>query len=251
MRPRSPLGPAEPGEASDQQVDEADRRAATRARIAEDVVVVRQLQAAGFEGRDYDRFTGEMAVYGYKVMDRWTRTRRIFTECAVQHGIHLKVIAWTEDDRASLVQDTLATGHRRFCQHALRGGRWTPDGGACLKTYFVGNLVFAFADEYRPWREAEEARRLAQRELVPTMGAVLSDRTQRVGAVVVDRQTARAGLKELADIDERLPKILVLEAYGYTHIEIAELLGDGTSPKAVEGILYRHRQRLRKEKGHR
>ena len=52
MPPRSPLGPAEPSEASDYQVDEADRRAAIGARIAADHLDVEQLRAAGFQGPD-------------------------------------------------------------------------------------------------------------------------------------------------------------------------------------------------------
>jgi len=245
MRPRTQLGPDE-GPASDQQVEEADRRAATRARIAEDLAVVEQLRTVEFAGPGYEAFARRLLTRGYRVMNVWTRNRKIFFECAKRMIFLTPVEDWTEDDRLTLVQDTLATGHRRFHEHALCGGGWRPEGGATLNTYFTGNLVFAFGDEYRSWYEGEIARRVAQRELVPAMGAVLGDRGQRVGAVVVDRAVARAGLRQLGEqFDPRLPKVLALDVEGYTYIEIAALLGDGTSPRAIEGMVYRHRQRLR------
>lgn len=244
MRPRPPLGPADrPGAASDQQVEEAARRAASRAQIAVDAATVLQLRRAGFQGPDYDLFAHQLVIRGYRVMNVWTLNGRIFGECA-KRMIFLTSIEWSEDDRLSLVQDTLALGHRRFHEHALCGGGWTPDGGASLNTYFTGNLVFAFGDEYRTWYAAEIDRRIKQRELVPTLGAVMGDRTQRVGSLVVDRDTVRAGLAKLAETDPRLPAILALDAEGYTYKEIAEKLADGTGPRAVEGLIYRHRRRL-------
>lgn len=245
MRPRSPFGPADrPAAASGHQAEQADRRAATRAQIAEDQVAVERLRQTGFQGPGYESFAHRLVTRGYRVMNVWTVNRKIFGECRKRMIFLAAIDEWTEDDRASLVQDTLATGYRRFHEHALCAGGWSPEGGASLGTYFVGDLVYAFADEYRPWYNAEIARRIAQRELVPEMGAVLGDRAQRVGALALDRDAVRAGLAHLARIDPRLPKIIALDVEGYTYNEIAELLGDGTSPRAIEGIIYRHRRRL-------
>lgn len=241
MPTRSPFGPADDAHAEprDPEVEEA-RRAELRARLDADRQTVEMLAAAGFQGPVFDLFAHQLISRGHRTMTSWTITKKIFRVCA-KHKIYLTEIEWSEDDRQYLVQDTVTIGYDRFRRGALLERDWKPEGGATLGTYFTGGLIFAFSEQYRKWCRQESKRWLRARELVPEMGLVLADRTQRVGAAVVDRDTARRALQELARQSPRLAKIVALTAEGYSQEEIVEMLADGTTVRAVEGVLRRLR----------
>jgi hypothetical protein len=53
--------------------------------------------------------------------------------------------------RAGFASETVALAVNSFKQQALIEGRWTPDGEATLRTYFIGGCVFVFPNLYRKW----------------------------------------------------------------------------------------------------
>lgn len=243
MPPRWPFGPADDAhtEPRDHEVDRQARREELAARLEEDRLTVERLAADGFTGPAFERFEADLVARGYKTMDSWTRPPRvIFIKCA-DRGIHLTPQEWTSDERFDLVQDTVSTGYRRFHDGALCRREWKAERGAGLFTFFTGGLIYAFSEHYRTWQAAAIARGLQVRELTPEMGMVLADPLQRPGAVVVDRDSV---MRALSDLDPRLAKILALTDEQYSQKEIADMLADGTTPRAVEGILRRHRNRL-------
>ena len=241
MPSHSPFGPADDARAEppDPEVEQA-RRERLRARLDEDERTVQRLAEAGFQGPEFDRFEADLVGRGYRTMHKWTRTRVIFQKCE-DRGILLKRRDWTENERIDLVQDTVATGYRRFCERALHRRQWNARWGSTLNTYFTGGLIFAFSEEYRAWYLVATARALRMRELTPEMGLVLSDPRQRAGAAVVDRDTV---MRALGALDPRLAKALVLTDEQYSQKEIAEILGGSTTPRAVEALLRRHRSAL-------
>ncbi|MFJ5879168.1 RNA polymerase sigma factor [Streptomyces sp. NPDC093088] len=215
---------------------------------ADDLVLIEHLEQLGFEGPEFDAFADRLIGHGQRVVQAWISNRKIFSECA-RRGIRLgdPPSDWSEDERDDIVQDTILRAFNRFKRKALHARNWTPEGGASLKTYFIGTCVYAFADEYRSWLDRRNARRMEIRNLALQLGGSAPvPAHHRVGAVAVDRAAARAALKALHDRDPRLAKIIALESEGYSHDEIATLLDDGTSPRAVEGALYRHRCRIEK-----
>jgi DNA-directed RNA polymerase specialized sigma24 family protein len=243
MPPRWPFGPADDArtEPRDQEVDRQARREALAARLEEDRQTVERLAADGFEGPAFERFAADLVARGYRTMDSWTRPPRvIFIKCA-DRGIPLTQREWTADERFDLVQDTVSTGYRRFCDGALRRREWKAERGAGLFTFFAGGLIYAFSEHYRTWQAAAIARSLQVRELTPEMGMVLADPRQRPGAVVIDRDTV---MRALNSLDPRLAKVLALTDEQYSQKEIADKLADGTTPRAVEAILRRHRNSL-------
>lgn len=243
MPPRSPFGPADdaPTEPRDHEVDRQARREELAARLEEDRQTVERLAADGFAGPAFERFAADLVARGYRTMDRWTLPPRvIFRKCA-ERGIPLTPREWTSDERFDLVQDTVSTGYRRFCAGALRRREWKAERGAGLFTFFAGGLIYAFSEHYRTWQAAAIAHSLQLRELTPEMGLVLADPDQRPGAVVVDRDSVMRALNAL---DPRLAKILALTDEQYSQKEIADTLADGTTPRAVEAILHRHRNSI-------
>ncbi|WP_151775793.1 RNA polymerase sigma factor [Streptomyces abyssomicinicus] len=242
MLPRRPIGP------SAEQPSPQPPTNAPSQQHADDLALVEYLEQSGFQGPEFDFFADQLIDHGLHVLHAWTISRKIFTKCA-HKGIKLgdPPSDWTEDDRCDLVQDTIFRAFKRFKEKALQARQWIPDGGASLKTYFIGSCIYAFADEYRAWLDRQNARRLELRNLAQQLGSSAPTPThQRVGAAVLDRTVARKALQALHARDPRLAMIIALETDGYSHKEIAELLADGTTPRAVEGALYRHRCRIEK-----
>jgi DNA-directed RNA polymerase specialized sigma24 family protein len=205
-----------------------------------DAELVARLARDGFTGPDYVQFAETLARYGYGLITAWVRTQKIFSECAKKgiRGISPPdpVANWSEDDAEDLAQDTVARALVVFRKKALVAGGWRPDGGASLRTYFVGTCLLVFPAVYRR-RENERARRSA------TTAAVQAERLAEVpdpADDVVARQVVADRLNAVPD--RRLRMVLGLAIAGYTHAEIAALLADGTTARGVEGMIYRYRK---------
>jgi len=123
-------------------------------------------------------------------------------------------------------------------RRALSEGRWTVHGGASLKTYFIGACQRAFANAYRRWLREKETALTVGRDRVD----LLSSRADPMADVEATVLTSLAVREGLARLDPRTRDVMLLKAEGLSHDEIAETTG--MTPKAVEGIVYRHRKRM-------
>ncbi|MFB4317813.1 RNA polymerase sigma factor [Actinomadura sp. 21ATH] len=208
------------------------------ARLKADRQLVEFLAAKGFGGPAYHAFANEMARYGIAVLQAWLRSGLIFVKCA-EVGIRLPPpLDWSREDQFELTLETVARAMNRLHRH-LVAGKWDADRGAGLKTYFIRGCVYQFTEPYRAWhrsldqwdqRPAEPDERLMESSPGPEEIAVIRDQ-------------ARQALRNLGDA--RLQAVVVLAADGYEYAEIAEVLGDGTTARSVEGLLYRHRRRAK------
>jgi DNA-directed RNA polymerase specialized sigma24 family protein len=131
----------------------------------------------------------------------------------------------------------------KFRRDALAGKGWRPDGGASLTTYFAGACMFAFATVYKNHRNAQRrhAEAVAASQQSPPV------QVPDVAETVVDQAAAAEHFAAIAD--PRLRIAVQLAADGYSHAEISNLLADGTTPRAVEAMLYRHRKQAREGRG--
>ncbi|MEU5692432.1 hypothetical protein [Actinosynnema sp. NPDC020468] len=229
-----------------------DRRAKWAAEALQrregDVALRDELAAQGFEGTLWWLFTHELARYGYAVVVAWLRTDEMFAQCK-KRGCYPgpPPLDWEWDDVHSLANDTVGQAILDFRERALIGGGWRSDGGASLKTYFVGRCVFAFPNFYRKWRtEQWHRRRLGSAAAGVEDIAGLSSSEQDPADLAV----ARLHLwRSFADIpDERTKRALLLQESGYRVEEIAELLGEA-SKDVVRGLLQRQRKRGRDARG--
>jgi hypothetical protein len=210
--------------------------------------LVERLAAQNFAGWEYDRFIDSLARHGLAVIKPWIRTGYIFERCAARRvrGLPSPMpLSWSAEDIEELALDTVARGIAIFDRDALRKGQWRPDGGASLSTYFIGTCLFAFAEVYRrrytDWQRQVRAEAAAHHELV-----FLED-SPDVADLVVDYDTVTNFLVATTP-DRRMRLVAYLHYEGHTHAEIAAALADGTTARAVEGMLYRYRKQLLLEK---
>lgn len=214
--------------------DERVRLAADQLRRrAVDSEIYRLLRKADFEGPVWEQYAEAMAEYGYAVFHAWVGTGLVFARCA-EAGIGLagSPSLWTVEDRADLVQDTVAGGLFSF-RRSLQRGLWDPLLGASLKTFYVGACKYAFANAFRAWRRALQRGALEEDFMVR-----LVSRDQSPETAVLDRQLAETALAEMGSTNAALVR---LKAAEYSNTEIAELLG--ITVGAVEQRWHRHCRR--------
>ena len=210
-------------------------------RLLADRELAERLHAAGYVGRDWDYFAAELIKYGYAVLVAWMRDGLIWSRLAAKGIGGLPAPPpweWHGETWNDLAGDTLVIAVPKFRDTILATGRWNPDGRASLKTFFIGHCLFRFPNPYRSWHTAVTARQqeipddlAGWREADPTGPGPEHDLVQR------DELT-----RGLAALDDRTRVALVLLDQGYDQAEVADRMG--TTRKAVEMIVRRHRGRL-------
>lgn len=215
------------------------------ARLRIDRELREMLAAQGFAGAAYAVFEEELAGYGCQVMTEWLRTGYIFSLCR-NTGILLFSQPIPDQEIEDLAQETVAEALDAFKRRGLQEGRWCPDSGASLKTYFTRALCLQFANT---WRKRLRARCAPAASSLEMLSSDTESGEPGPAEISLQRDTIRRGL---ADINsERTRVALVLASDGYQHEEIAEILGPGVTPRAVEGYLRRHRQSMTNGNGER
>lgn len=203
------------------------------------------LRASGFRAEYWDLLAEEFVRYGYRVLLAWLATGKIIRKCVMQgHGAPY-VPPWVMTDdpearevRQELVGETLANGLVIF-RGNLEAGRWDPNAGRSLTTYFVAACLYAFPNVLRRWRNGEAKWEKAT-EVMLREGAFLIEPHYHPVSVV----DATVMLESLvADEDERDAQVIRLHFYGYQKTEIAHVLG--MSESAVYRVIRRWRARAR------
>jgi hypothetical protein len=215
-----------------QAVEDVERRASDeqlRARLA----------AAGFAGPEYAQFARDLAAYGIAVCMAKLNSGAFFQDCAdLGRPCGAPPADWDAQDKRSLANETVAVALVRFREDGLVSGGWSPDGGASIKSYFIGACILAFPNVFRFWQRERERWNLISAALAGVPLAQQATATDPAALVLIDEQLS-LGLRSL---DNRTRNVLVLTELGFSQKEIAEVIG--TSDRGVEGILYRHRTRL-------
>lgn len=217
------------------------------------------VRVEGFCGRRWDRLAGDLAAYGWAVLDAWLRTGYIFAKVGaigrpLQHSYTEALELTTNADlRDELCTETVARALKKFRGAALEGTGWSPDGGANLTTFFVGACLQAFNNEFRRWTRHEQSWS-RNRSTDPVTFIERNDRAAEVARAThifddPERATADADHFErlLREFDDKDRAILLLKDAAYSLDEIGELLG--ITARAVEGRLYRLRTNLRGRPG--
>ena len=211
-------------------VPDQDAASGRAARLHADLRLRDALLAEGFGGPAY----AALAAYGHQLMTALVATGYIFTRCREQH-LDLLSLRIPSSDQEDLVQETVAEALRTFNRN-LERGRWHPEGGASLKTYFTGALFRQFANAWRKWLRNKAIHSSFPLEVLP-------DDPESPDPDPADVCAQRDETRRTLALEEaRTQAALLLTGYGYTQDEIAEILG--TTRRAVESLLRRHRTRI-------
>jgi RNA polymerase sigma-70 factor (ECF subfamily) len=204
--------------------------------LAWDRKIWEAVAAANFSGPLYDRLIDQMIRYSLPKMRAVIRSGRIFVLCYQRNG-QIKLSApsrWTGHDHEDLALKAVAEAARRFQRTARTGQGWSPSGGASLATFFMGMCIDEFPNQFHAWLDTR--KRLEHETPV-------SEPIQLAGPAPDDAELARETLREaLRPLTPAQQKAIYLQAQGYSHKEIATMIS--LTPRAVEGLIHRGRQRL-------
>ncbi|WP_327072082.1 ECF-type sigma factor [Kitasatospora purpeofusca] len=216
------------------------RPRANPAKLAADRELYEQLKADEFTGIRYTLFQEDLWRYGWKCLLAWMRDGSFVTRCQQRliffpaPFTEVEELSRREDAREEIAARALATALPSFtCTFEFF---WEPGKGATIRTYFIGQCLFALRDAYREWATGHRRRHRAALDS-DTVRSAESDPEHQ--ALVLDSlQTILEG----ASIEARAVCNLMLTTGG-TQEQIAEQLG--TTRKSVERHLSRLRARAR------
>ncbi|MFG2010785.1 RNA polymerase sigma factor [Micromonospora sp. NPDC048868] len=196
-----------------------------------DRLLVARLAKNNFAGPEYDLVAERLVIAGHRYCRSWIKSGKMSRKCReVGRPVGVLPEGVDRQDVDDLATDTAVEGAALFRRVALIGGRWRPDGGASLLTYYIGACIQVYPGIYRKWhREYRRRHPVEVREELPEAGH----------GGVEDYIVLTAALT--AELDEATWVALKMRAEGASYADIAEMLG--RTPKAVENLLRRGRPR--------
>lgn len=219
-----------------------------RIRLEADAQIVKVLRQYDFTGPLYERLVERLMLYGWRVLLQMMHDGSVFGRCgAVGRPVPKDMIApdWTAEDKEALATDSLIEGLKLFRRLGLVEGRWQPEQGATLATYYVGAVLRCFSGCYKGWYRSRRQRQgeLASASDPRLLEAYLASIPDPRAADPAARCAQRAEIRRTLPL---LPALLrwaaSMAAEGYTQSEIAEKAG--LSQKALENRWRRARHKL-------
>lgn len=219
-----------------------DRREGDRDLIA-------TLEACGFTGRDYDEVAAELARYAVNVLSAWCYRGEILWRAGQKTRFPLPSEPWADAllaDVEDVVNDTIIDALEHFRSDVLIPGKWTPGGGASLKTYFIGQCLFRFCNVYKRWHRGASADFAhAGGDAAEFEEWLVDDRLRSPESVSADRDEVD---RVLGPMPDKLQRAFVMHAVeGLSVEETADQLG--MSPKTLSTQMRRARIKAIKERG--
>jgi DNA-directed RNA polymerase specialized sigma24 family protein len=218
-----------------------------------DEEIVRRLAREHFDpkGPTWRILSETLIAYGYSVFKGWLMTGAVYRAAASHGSAGIRGLAripkdlkLREDDAHDLTATLLTTAIARF-RRTLQDGGWRPNGGASLRTFFVGRCLMELPDVYERWRRQQD--RWA-REVTDVSG--VDD--GRFSADPADAAVASVHLDELLPPTEyeHVRVMLTLAQSGYTVAEISCLFTEAGIPYSeatVRTRISRTRAKVRKQ----
>ncbi|MFE3187862.1 RNA polymerase sigma factor [Nocardia sp. NPDC059240] len=215
-----------------------DATSESDSRAAGDAALFALLLAERFAGPAWELARTEMARYSLGVLRGWLATGHIRAELrAVGRGADLTAaeihrLAIDDHFRDDLLDATVAVALHDFRRRALLGNGWRP-GEAAMTTYLTRRCLYAFLDELRIHRRAQQ-RHQRTIDAVTRHEAARPESDHYAVHDSVRELTGRDRLRhQLAQLDERDRNIVWGKAAGHTNAEIAEIFGE-SGPRTVE-----------------
>jgi hypothetical protein len=131
------------------------------------------LEFSGFAARQWHPVATEFARYGLGVLGAWIAKGTVYGRVRARwgYGVPPPPVEWLDEDAIeTLATETVLVALDKFRIEVLMRHRWDPAKGATLKTFFIGQCLFRFANVYLSWYGAERGRR---RHVIPAETHVL------------------------------------------------------------------------------
>ena len=218
-----------------------DEDTARRLQRLVDQEIVLELQLQGFDTStpEWRVFAVALAEYAYSVFMGWLVSGVVYRMAAQQgggrgvyglekipEGLRLR-----RDDAhavaADLVTQTITAFRAKTLMNPNPDKRWRPDGGASIKSFFIGRCLMELPDVYRRWAR-QEGR---YREQGANYAALNEDELPGQHTNTESAGTAAAMLDGLRnENDPTTMAMFELQAIGYSYEEIAEMLTSAGVP---------------------
>lgn len=233
LKPKASAATADPADAGSVQLREEDlaefsqtKAALHLARLEGDKELVLELMLHGYAGDSWRTFSRALVEYGWQVMKAWIATGRIFEQCRRKGRGVLQANGPRDDDEVKeLAGIVVAVALNAFRDKVLVPGKWDSSRGASLKTFFVGQCVLQFPNEYRRWKPAVE----------PVPLDVHAEHVIQARASASTVAELRAAWSAAPPND--VGKMRVMIEMGFSQAEVAELIG--VTKRSVDSKLYR------------
>jgi hypothetical protein len=136
--------------------------------------------------------------------------------------------SWPDDDVNSIIVEAVIRSVEPFMRSAILQGGWRPEGGAGIKTYFIGSCYFTFATDYRREYRAEmKASETLQRQKPDLELDVIRYIHHSIGRDPEQTVINRVEIRRILALatHARIPEIVFLLADGMTSNEVGATLG--------------------------
>jgi DNA-directed RNA polymerase specialized sigma24 family protein len=222
----------EPGDP--RQLDDA-----TELRRRADIALVAAIRATNYDLSHHrcKLLIPQLATYGAGTLINLWSNDGLFAACERMTGkLPAPPPTWP-DEAAEFLEDVAWRAAPRFITHSLP--KWTPEGGASVRSFYVTSCLFEFKRHYVPFARQEWNRHrheqlteLAAPQLLNAPAPTDSPELQVVAQRSYDDILALADRQELRTIVELLQQ-------GKTHQEIATSLGVSVNTVARRLAAYR------------
>ncbi|WP_433223409.1 hypothetical protein [Microtetraspora malaysiensis] len=231
-----------------QEAEELRSAGAHLDRDWEELVAVSWKRGAGLTPNEYRQFEESLWRYAVPVLRGMIRTGKIKSLCFEKDIIldmsedEQRALRLSPEDRDQLVVDSIIWAIEFFRAKVLKPGKWHPDRGASVHTYFIGSCAYGFQASFRKWSGQRSARLSRYGYLLSRDEAWfrLVD-TIDPAVVAANGDTLRRIFRE-AQPEARMICGLIME--GLTQQEIGDRLG--MTVRAVEGHMRRLRVTVRR-----
>jgi hypothetical protein len=224
---------SDPALASSLQEFETSPEAEHLKRLSADRKLLDAVMWAEYKGPVWEQFATRLVQYGLAVLRGWLRNGRIFLECARRkRRIPRRDIPPELVDE--LAFETVGEAIINFRNYVLIPGRWDPSKGATLATFFIGQCLMKFPNQYRRW--------LGQRENQP-MDA--DEYRAALPPHVMDPERQLRESQKVEALPDEMANIGAGMAMGFTYQEIADKLGSTT--RGIETKRWRFKEGVSQE----
>lgn len=197
-----------------------------------------RLMWSGYRGRAWDDAVNWLCMYGVAVLQVWIRRDQLNAKLKARGLGTLPHTTRYRDpsEAASLAHETVARAIIAFRDTVLIPGRWNPDKGASLRTYFIGQCLMQVRNPYRRGLPRVELQLEGQEQTEKE--APSADEPAHLAAV---RDEVSRALNRIED--PVLRNMVVLVAADVPYREVAKILG--VREDSVRKRLYRLHQTMK------